>query len=785
MAGIFKQYSAGTLDLISSDYTRPEENASDMKNVLFTGSVEDPAIEKRFGGKRRSTTGPMFGLVSFTRVNPTSQILEDEVLGFFEDRLKRRKSATLSVSYSGAAASVKLTIQYDPATSDFRCKIVEDGVTVLNNDLGLGYDEGSPVTLAALDTAISALSGYSASVSGTTTIPAAFVQNVFEHDLKAAGASLVAYEWEDVTVSALITGNVGYNNTTYKPMLAWSDQEDFENVSHVALNNCLYYYAAGTLWKYDGDQTYYAGMRKETIATHSTAGGSIAAGTYQYKLRFIHNDNAGNQIIGPWSDPYSVTLGGASQVTIDVPTTQYGYDDSAGSLQVELARTNLGGVQYYQVALQNYASTVVDNTATLSTEVDDPEFEFGPPPAGSVVGSYKGALVCSGFPYSSFNIRRRKGTATGTYDLGAANEVWFGDFENIEGFPTDGSYSIDVSSGEGDYVVGLVESGDSVLLFKRQSTARLTGDQTELNVAIEWMSKEVGCLAGHSIKEVNGQIFFLSNRGFAVVSESRSPDEKLGYTLRTILDQDDLSEAQKLRFRMGYTAIDAKAQRYMAFFPAFTSAGAATEMVTVWPNLGDGQTTQVSTSLLQENGNGWVYVFDYLRNRWSRWKMNAWGGLAVDPNDKVIWAERRYSSFSSDLVFGHFVASTGREKIMFQDHENDIPFLYSTAWYAQKKPSIPKQHTRLRVSSIPDDCAQGAVLTVVQQCNFLKEDRATLSLTLADAIDPYAVVAQSRMWDGKARSIRLVMQNEENNQNLQIEGWEIELDAPYIDELKT
>lgn len=783
MAGIFKQYAAGTLDLISSDYTRPKENASDMLNAQFAGSVDDPAIEKRAGGKRRSSTGPMFGLVPFTRISPTTQELEDEVLGFFEDRLKRRKEATLSVSYSGSATAVSLSIRYEPTTADFRCVIVEDGVTVLNQDLGLGYDEGSPFTLTQLDTAISALSGYSASVTGTGSLAAAFVQNVHQHDLKAGSIDLVAYEWEDVTS---VTGGAElyYNSSLYFTPLAWSDQPDFENFSWTALNNVLYYYAGGLLWKYDGEYTYLAGMSKVTGVSHSTGAGSIPAGTYQYKIRRIMNDNAGNIVKGPWSDPYSVTLGSSLDVTLTWSTTIYGYNDGSGSLQVEIARTNNGGVQFYTVATINENTTYVDSTASLSVEADDPEFDFGPPPAGSVVTEYKGALVCSGFSYENFNIRRRKGIAIGNYNLGAANEVWFGDYENIEGFPEDGSFSIDVSSGEGDYVVGMKETGDSLLVFKQRTIARMTGDAPELRIQVEWPSKEVGCLAGHTIKEVNGQIFFLSTRGFAVVSEARAPDEKLGYVIKPIIEQDDLTEAQILRFRQGHTALDEKNQRYIAYFPA-RGAASQTASVTVWPTLGDGQSTTVSTSFYQDNGNGRLYVFDYLRNRWSVWKLNAWGGLEVDQEDRLMWAERRYSSFASDMVYGHFVANKGRQLIMYQDHDQPISWKYSTAWYHQDKPSIPKQHTRLRVSSIPDVSAQGATISIKQQCNFLDEDRVTVTVDLEDSIDPYAVVAQTRLWDGKARSVRLVMENAENNQNLQIEGWEIEVDMPYIDELKT
>lgn len=783
--GIFQEYKAGTLDLISSDYTRPEENSSGMLNVLFEGSVEDPRIEKRLGAKRRSAEGPMFGIVPFTRIHPTTGVPEKEVLGFFKDRLKRRKEATLDVSYSGAAAAVTMSIFYDPTTSDFRCKIVQDGVTVLNHDLGLGYDEGSPVTIAALDTAISALSGFTASTTGTSTIPAAFLELTINYDLKANAASIKCYEWESVTAGTT-TGVLGYNDTTYLSAYAWSDQAEAEKFSWVALNNVLYYYASGNLYKYDGKYTYLAGMDGGVISSSSSAAGSIPDGTYNYKVRYINYDAAGNIVAGPWSDAHAVTLsGGPKNVTLNIGSTAYGYDDTAGSLKMEIARTNDGGVLYYTVALVTKASTYVDSTASLSQEADDPEFDYGPPPAGNYVAVYKGGLVCSGFPLSNFNIRRRKGTATGSYDIGATNDVWFGDYENIEGFPTDGSFTVSVQNTLGDDVRGMRENGDSLIVFKDKSVARLSGDPTQLDIKLEWMSKEVGCLGNHTIQEIGAQLMFLSTRGFAVVSEGRAPDDKPGYSIRPIVNQDNLSYEDTLRFVNGATTVLVEKQLYICFLPAKDrNADLASTSVTVWPSLGDGQSTTVTTYKVFENGNGRVFVFDYLRNRWAEWYFNAMGGICTQ-DGKVMWSEVRYSSYATDVLQAMFIMNDKNHAYSYQDHENAISWTHKTAWYINKMATVVKQWVRMRVSSVPTTESSSATLTVKQQVNFIDSDAASLSLDLGTQTSPFGTVAQTRLLDGKYRSTRFVLQNSQNNTNVQVEGWDLEVNAPYVQELKT
>ena len=852
--GIFKEFKAGTLDLISSDYTRPESNASEMLNVLFTGSVEDPATEKRFGMKRRAANGPVHGETEFERLRPIDLVRQSELIGFFKDGLRRRKSATLSVSYSGSAVAVSLTLVYRPSTLDFRCTIVADGVTVYDGDLGKGYDESSPVTLSDLSTALNLISGITATVSGTSTIPAALVENLVNHDLKAESYTFTAYEWEAVEQGG---GNYPGAGGWYI-QAAWLDQPEYEPIYSTSLNNCLYFYYGGVLMKYDGKNYYPSGCEKPDAPSLAAtpSGGSIPAGTYQYMARVKHVDNVGNIIYGPWSDVGSVTLGatrdvnitltatdptalkatrcsstmGSAGATISVSANVFTIDDkicvwdransemvyarvintASGSItidasvqltsgdaitlgtSVEIARTHVGGSLFFY-ALERpiewltpapqYLDSALDSA--LIEEVIETEFEFGPAPAGKYVTKYQGGLVVSGFPLSRFNRAARAGIygQSAQMDYGLENDVAFADYENYEGFPLDGSFTVSVESDQGDKVRGIVECGNSLMVLKDRSVARLTGDPTQLNMALDWPSREVGCLAGHTVKEMNGQVMFLSSRGFAILSEATAPNEKSGYVIRPIINNSGKAATSQLQFLCGHTALLNSRQLYVAYFPAYAADSLRpVERITIGPNLGDGQPNYVDVPIPFENGNGRTFVFDYLRNRWAEWYLNAMGGLA-EYDGELVMSDRRL--YSGAVVSSHWQENIGNIGQMYNDHDQAIRWLWGTAWHHAGKPSIPKHFPRVRISSVPTTTQNDPTLQIRQQVNFIRADFAEVEVDLDIQASPFQVVAQSCLADGKFRAIRLLLENDEHNTNVQIEGWEIETDMPYIEELKT
>lgn len=851
--GIYQEYKGGTLDLISSDYTRPEANASEMRNVLFTGSVDDPATEKRFGAKRRAINGPIFGQTEFNNiVNPRTDG-KNETVGFFEDGPRRRVDGTLIVNYVGAAPAAWAGIEFDPVADEFRFILRVGIVTPMSRLIGKGYDEVGPETLASLSAAIALIPDFTSSVVGTGTIPAAFLENQYQHDLIATRLEAVAYEWV-VLGDVLAPKPSGFKVGPAWAQLAWMDQPDYEPISFDELNNVLYFVMSGRLYKYDGQSVWGAGMDLPALFTTQAASGVLPAGTYNYIVRGRQIDRTGNIVLGPWQyasqtiaaskgvyidialvyglnvrrmecgvtmgspgnfvtysfnslqvgdvatvwdndtdsliDTWVVSINaGLSQIEFAHAVQMNDNENASNGLSWEIARQKQGGTVYYYIAERPYGFDQVSSNAwfdealdvTLAEEVTLPEFDFGPPPGCRYVTVFQGTLVVAGSPMEyRLRLDRESGGAGVLPEL--QNSVNFGDTENVEGWPSDGSFQIDVETKSGDVIRGIHEVGSSLLVFKQKSIARISGEPTDLNVSVDWLSKEVGCLAGHTITEVNGQLFFLSTRGFATVVEGQAPSEKMGYVIRPIINQAALPFTKQLQFMAGHTGLLSNRQLYICHFPAYAAKATWVADTVYLVNNGEMLVGRIDFTKPVANENSRTFAFDYLRERWVEWALNAQGGMSAC-DERLAWTDGRL--VGGALVNGYFEENIGDVGIMYNDHDKPISFRLGTAWYHGGKPSVFKNMPRIRVSSVPTTIANAPTLDIRQQVNFLRNDYAEVVVDLGIQAPPAQVVAQHTLASGKFKAARFIFENEVANTNVQLEGWEVEVDAPYVSELKT
>ena len=87
--------------------------------------------------------------------------------------------------------------------------------------------------------------------------------------------------------------------------------------------------------------------------------------------------------------------------------------------------------------------------------------------------------------------------------------------------PDGGQANVDTYDAEG--ITGLAVNGSSLLIFKEDSIARFTGvsnEEIEIDKDTEGVSPNVGCIAPGTIVEVDDFVFFLSDRGPYIASES-------------------------------------------------------------------------------------------------------------------------------------------------------------------------------------------------------------------------------------------------------------------------
>lgn len=112
-----------------------------------------------------------------------------------------------------------------------------------------------------------------------------------------------------------------------------------------------------------------------------------------------------------------------------------------------------------------------------------------------------------------------KDRLVGGYESTAPSRViWSGGgANNIDRFhwSIGGGY-VDISPNDGDEITGLVDAFDAVIIFKRRSVWQLTfsvGTQGIVFPNVSLLTRSVGCIAPKSIRQVENDVLFLSDKG--------------------------------------------------------------------------------------------------------------------------------------------------------------------------------------------------------------------------------------------------------------------------------
>lgn len=281
------------IDLKSNDLEYPEKYAQDATNFVISPTG---TLEKRVGYQVAAPIGAKYGLFQYNRVDENG-LEQPEILGC-SNTISKLSKVTLTVTYGGSAATASLKVVYDSATSVYRCVITEGNSTVLDYSLGLGRDSGSPVTVSTLKTQIDALTGFTTSLSGSSSAVAAFIKTIPETDLKTGAVTLQTFVWSSVNVCPQ-TGKTG-------PLVGSETNQyssDFENVTAVQLQNCIYLSNGyDAVIKYDGQNVYRAGLPPKlgdtSYAISASGYGGGGAHLYVWRQQFVQIDHNGNRIEG-------------------------------------------------------------------------------------------------------------------------------------------------------------------------------------------------------------------------------------------------------------------------------------------------------------------------------------------------------------------------------------------------------------------------------------------------------------------------------------------------------
>lgn len=829
-------------DLRSNDLEFPESYATDLSNIQFTATG---TIEKRAGFHPYAEQGAKYGLFAYNRVD-SNGVEQQEILGA-SNTIQKLVETTIQIAYSGSDPIAQVSLFFDVDTDQYRCMVEEGTSEVLSFALGLGRDEITPVTVADLKTAIDGITGgsFSATISGDSSVPAAFLKPIPVTSIASESVTTKATYWTALNVSAQTgkTGPLDGSETNKNEM-------NFENVTSVQLQNCIYFSNGyDPVLKYDGQNLYRAGLPPASDGSTGsytvTASGTAGAGrVYVWRSQFIQHDNAGNVVEGntAYSQEYAFTDPGTNPVTVTVSNIQAGsgfntncaiisasgtgtaipvsaghtikagdtaylYDTVSGeyetrsvvsvgattvtvdsainysnsatnnrniisnNLRIKVLRNKNTGVSpvlwFELVEMPNNSfaasSSWIDSVADsgLFAQFLEPVTDRSPPVSGKYISAYQNLMVTAG-------------------NLANANEVSFSDVENPEYFPLVRN-QFKVTNLQGDYITAIHPANENFIIFQSRAIHSVTGDIPNQSFRVDILTQDIGCAAHASIQDIRGTICFLSPSGPRVMTGVSLPkglgqatDTDLNSRIDPLFNQRGLRPEQILRLKRAVSLNWRKQEKYILFIPAESEQS------------GERYT----------NDNSLTLVFDYTRDAWLKWsKIDATSGMtSADEDNEVYFIERRDSDPSgAGVSVSHYVyrfQNTGTF-IDYQDHDQPIVCFYKSPWEFMGEANILKNFTRIKVYSA-ETLDSAFVIDVQTEKDFIA-DAPISTLEIDFGVtgygstpwdigaygDPSTTGLKHKLSNGRAISLRVILSNAEEQTNIAVTGYELEVALPY------
>lgn len=815
------------VDYKSSDLRFPEAYATELRNVKFT---QTGSLEKRKG--YQGSAAPKGGAGVFTYRKYSALGAEEFEVLAVDSGLWRLTESVLTVSYTGASPTCEISVVFDQATSQYRCNILEGSTTVLDYALGVGIEEAVPVTMANLVSQINALTGFTASATGITATPAAFLDTTLNHDLIVAPLTIPARYWVAVNApGTILPGNTAYKNDI-----------DFENTSGVQLQNCLYLSNGyDEVIKYDGQNAYRAGVPTPgtvtAVATADAAG--FTGNNYVYKIQYLQKDAQGNETAGNYTltDP-ALSFAANNRITLTLPNilaasgfntncaivagaqaavTTINVDNGAGgahtlkvgdtayfydAVSLAYVERQVTAVGANTITIAGAAVTVADNavisnnlritiwrsksSATYPTvwyavaEIANDSFSASQTYIDRAQDASLGAIFLEpvtdrspppkGRYISSFqNILLSAG------NLAYPNTVSFSDVESPEYFPTPDNQLI-VNDLQGDRITGLAPSNEFFIVFQSRAIHVVSGELSELAFRVDQIANDIGCAAHASIKDIRGALFFMSLNGPRVIQGGQVPRGLGAFDNNPFVSRIDprfdqtgeLDEESVFQLKRSVGFHDRIGQRYLCFVPCESLVGADREA----------------------NANSITFVYDYPRDAWLEWdNINAAGGITDLGND-LFFSERRYSGLNLRIDSCLYRFHTSNTYLDYADNVEAIACYWKSAWDFLGEASILKSFLALRIFST-EEVQNAFTLGVKTEINWIKDTYSDLDVQVGSGgygedrwdLDAYGSPVEPtltrKLNNNRVKSLRVVFENSEHQKNILVTGYELEVAAPY------
>lgn len=837
------------LDLRRSNFTRPLHFSPELLNAdIVRRGV--PNNEKRVGGKIVSskTSAPYLGMWTYRWTDSDTGEVMEEIIGL-DEHLRRRVESTFEISYAGAANSALISFYLDPTTETFKFFVDEDG-TVTEVDVGTGL-EGSPVDMASAKTLLEAITGVSVTITGTTTEAAALLPLIVNEDFKTSSLTLKWWEWEQVNYTTtdppfdlyeskksqtwfeLATMRNYLQSAYFGAMLQYLMKYDGQTVYRAGLpesaaapsaalasgswSDTAIFYRQRFVQKDNRGVTNYGPWSDDSAAVSPSTQSvdvtvrNIVAGTGFNTNCCLWDTNTAvapsggvvtlnvSPLHASLPAPHTLKAGDAAYffnthasvntykeyVVASVTTTTISLttDDTvstslnsicSNNLRIEIARNVNGGDTYYSVAEipnNSFAATQdYNDDGTYGAVIEFPRYR---PNALTIKPKYievhQGVLVASG-------------------DAQYPEDIWLGDIENPEGFPTS-THTFTLASNLSTGVSGLKSIGDSLVAFKERGVFLISGDMASLSFSSRKVHEGfVGCISNSSIGEVRDGIVFLTKEDSFYLLRGGYELLPIGLPLAKLFKSLESSEELKLRLKRAVAFVDGRSEKYLCYIPRETTSGS------------DRYPTDDSIVCVLDYQQELILEQDLPLFAWLLWNnVNMASGMC-EYGDEIFWASRVFesSAHAARLWRRHDLGLS----YDYEDHHQAIRYLYSTQWDDEGEPSVFKKALRFKMYS---EGSQVSDFTL--KCRTERDHNEGLAHSSWEfvfgtasesggggyGVEPYGVAPYGspvtgerrvKLRTGKHKSIRYVFENETHNENVAISGYEYEKAGPYEIQMK-
>lgn len=810
------------LDLRVSDLLRESGSATEVSNVTLR---KTGALSKRKGYKTLMLPAGGYGTSKYININNTTGVVTEELVSVDDDLYKMLEDTGLSITYTGSgSAYYNIILESD---GEFYFQVFESGASVLNQNLGTGY-ESSPYLLSALISTVNALSNFTCASTGVTTEPAAFLPSQESIDIPSTGVTVSFKYWTKIDTPDGITDPLA---TFY----AARNDSDFENASFASVNNVLFC-ATGHdhLHKYDGNRFYRAGLPTPSTPTDGAGGGgslTYSSGEkYSWKYTYEYTDAKGNILESDASATVDYTTTGAAEsrnITVSNLQNTTGFNTDQGTVDgnqagvntiTMIAGHNIKANDNVYLVDQSSGDTVkrnVTSTTNTSIVIDGDAVDVSDTDIISNVKIILYRTKADGITfYISKELINDTGNATQAYDDGTAdsgividyvapvkphtlppkakyidvwrnnliltgirddvNTVFYSDIDGAEFFPTDNSFLTESPKGDKNSGIGTLDN--FLFIFKEESIAGVTGDLDQASFTVDIVSRQgVGCLAHNTIQEVNGKLWFLSEYGIFSISNKGLQEESIN--IKTSFGSASTFEYKQA---IAYHWLDES--KYLIMLPELNTSSGGDKFV--------------------DNTNTKVFMYDIFWQAWFEWSdLDFLGGIA-EVDNKLYFSNRQFDSVSSSIKAWSNRISDNGTRYDYADHTEAIDFSYKSHWETLGEPSLFKKFLRLKIQSLDislgDFETNDFSLLVTTEHDY---DTQTVSSITYDFSGGASGWGESPWGDfpwgesrlpsmsrklkrRKARSMRVLFSNSTLHENVLISGYELEVATPYAVAIK-